>query len=222
MHEAARILIYGVVAAASPLTIVATLVVLGSGRGRRNGVAFAAAFLLGQSLSFLVALFVGAALAERGHSTVSGVIELATGGLLLIIAVRTRLPHVFRRTGTEPRTEAIFARIDRVTPSKAFGIGFPLGIGVKRLFITILAAATVALDDLGPGEESGLGVLYVAVASLTVWVPVAVYLLLGARSDELMAAARGWIGSHELMLTFVLSLVVGSIFVLDGALRLLG
>jgi hypothetical protein len=88
------------------------------------------------------------------------------------------------------------------------------------LFITILAAATVALDVLGPGEVTGLGVLHVAVASLTVWVPVAVYLVFGTRSDDLMAASRAWIAEHELMLTFVLSLVVGSLFVLDGAIRL--
>ena len=221
MHETARILLYGLVAAASPLTIVATLVVLGSGRGRRNGVAFAVAFLLGQSLAFFVALVVGAALTERSHQTVTGAIELATGVLLLVIAVRERPPHELREARSEPRTEVLFARLRRVTPGNAFALGLPLGIGVKRLFITILAAATVALDRLGSGEETGLGVLYVAVASLTVWVPVVVYLLLGPRSDDLMAGARRWIAEHELMLTFVLSLVVGSLFLLDGALRLL-
>jgi hypothetical protein len=219
MPEAARIVLYALVAAASPLTIVATLILLGSGRGRANGVAFAVAFVAGQSLSFIVALFVGAAVSNRRHDTVSGAIELATGALLLVIAVRERPPHVLQPQ-TTPRTQALFERLARVTPGKAIGIGFPLGIGMKRLFITVLAAGTVTLAGLGPADKASLGLLYVAVASVTVWAPVAVYVLLGPRSDDLMAAARGWIASHELMLTFVLSLVVGILFALDGAIRL--
>jgi hypothetical protein len=38
------------------------------------------------------------------------------------------------------------------------------------------------------------------------WVPVALYLILGTRADDLMAHARIWITAHEQMLTFVTAL----------------
>jgi len=91
---------------------------------------------------------------------------------------------------------------------------------VKRLAITILAAATIALVGLSPGEEVGLGALYVVAATLIVWVPVALYLILGTRADDLMAHARIWITAHEQMLTFVTALALCVFFLIDGLIRL--
>jgi hypothetical protein len=220
MPEVARTLLYGLFAAASPIVLLATLVVVGSGRGRANGTAFTLAFLLGQSVAFLGAFFVGSALRESEHRTATSYIELAAGVALLVIAVRGRPPHEPPEGGSSARTEALFARLERLTPRVSFGIGFPLGIGVKRLAITILAAATIALVGLSPGEEVGLGALYVVAATLIVWVPVALYLILGTRADDLMAHARIWITAHEQMLTFVTALALCVFFLIDGLIRL--
>lgn len=48
MSEAPRILVYALVAGLSPLALLSVLAVLGSGRGRVNGSAFAVAFLVTQ------------------------------------------------------------------------------------------------------------------------------------------------------------------------------
>jgi hypothetical protein len=79
MHEAARIILYGLLTTASPVTLLATLVVLGSGRGRANGAAFAAALVSGQAIAFSIAFFVGSALSEQGHGTASAYLEVAAG-----------------------------------------------------------------------------------------------------------------------------------------------
>jgi hypothetical protein len=134
----------------------------GSGRGRANGTAFTLAFLLGQSVAFLGAFFVGSALTESEHRTATSYIELAAGVALLVIAVRGRPPHEPPEGGSSARTEALFARLERLTPRVSFGIGM--------------------------------------------WVPVALYLILGTRADDLMAHARIWITAHEQMLTFVTAL----------------
>jgi Sap-like sulfolipid-1-addressing protein len=220
MHEAARIGFYGLLAAASPVTLLATLVVLAGERGRANGVAFAAAFVAGQSIAFLVAFSVGAQLTESAQHTATAYIELAVGVVLLVTAFRQRPPHEPRPEGRAPRTKALFANLARVTPRISLGIGLPLGIGAKRLIITIVAAATVALAGRAPAEDVALGVLYVALAALTVWAPVAVYLLLGTRADRIVARSRSWITAHERPLTFTSALVLGGLFVLDALYRL--
>jgi len=84
MPGVARTLLYGLFAAASPIVLLATLVVVGSGRGRANGTAFTLAFLLGQSVAFLGAFFVGSALTESEHRTATSYIELAAGVALLV------------------------------------------------------------------------------------------------------------------------------------------
>jgi threonine/homoserine/homoserine lactone efflux protein len=107
MPEVTRILFFGLLAAASPITFLATLIVLGSGRGRKNGIVFAVGFVLGQSVAFLLALVIGSAFTQNEHDTATAAIELTTGAALLVIAVRGRPPHKPREAGSAPRTEAL-------------------------------------------------------------------------------------------------------------------
>src|SRR5262249_23103370 len=92
MHDAADVALYAVVAAASPTVLVAALVVLGSGRGRVNGLVFTAAFVLGQSVAYLVSFLVGAASTpdDGGSCDLVDVLELVVGILLLGVAWRRR------------------------------------------------------------------------------------------------------------------------------------
>jgi small neutral amino acid transporter SnatA (MarC family) len=221
MHEVARTLLYALLAAASPITLLATLIVLSSGRGRANGAAFANAFVLGQAVAFLIAFFVGSAFTEGAHGTAPAYLELAAGLALLAVALRQRPPHGPPKADSPPRTDALFARLERVKPGIAFGLGLPLGVGAKRLAITILAAATVALAGLRPAEQAGLSVLFVLVATLTVSIPVTVYLIVGERADNGIAQTRAWITAHEQQLTFVSVLALGVLFTLDALVRLI-
>ncbi len=221
MAEGTRVLLYGLLAAASPITLLATLVVLGSGRGRANGAAFAAAFVLGQAVAFVVVFFVGSAFTEEEHVTASSSLELAVGAALLVLALRGRPPHAPLDAGSSPRTEALFGRLARVTPGLAFGLGLPLGIGAKRLTITIIAAVTIALSGLSSVEEAGLSLLYVVVATTVVWIPVALYLVLGSRADDGIVRSRAWIATHEQPLAFFTALIMGLFLILDGLVRLL-
>ncbi len=220
MDEVARILFYGLAAAASPITLLATFVVLRSGHGRLTGAAFMVAFLFGQSVAFLVAFFVGAAFTANEHSTLAAYLEFAGGCALLVLAWRARPPHEPTAAGSAPRTEALFTRLERVNLGVALGIGIMLGIGTKRLAITIVAATTVALSGLSPLEEVGLGCLYVVVATLVVWVPVSLYLIFGKRADELMGCVQVWVTAQTQMLIFISALVLGVLFILDATIRL--
>jgi hypothetical protein len=220
MHDAARIFVYALLATASPVSLLATLVVLSSGRGRTNGAAFGAAFVSAQAVAFLVAFFIGSALSERGHHTATAYLELGAGAVLLLIAARARPPHLPRQEDSSRRTETLFARLARLSPGAAFAIGLPLGVGAKRFALTVLAAATVALDSLGPAENVSLAILYVVVSTLVVSLPITVYLIFGARADDLIGRAKAWIANNEELLTFISALVLGVLVLLDGVVRL--
>ena len=93
--------------------------------------------------------------------------------------------------------------------------------GVKRLSITIVAGATVGIASLPPVQDLALGVLYVLVAAVLVWVPVAVYLVVGRRADDWIASAEGWLTTNERGLTFFSTLIFGLLVTSDALVRLL-
>ena len=222
MHEAARILVYGLFAAASPTVLLATLVVLGSKSPRRNGLAFMLAFVLGMTIAFVLALTLGEAVTSNDrheNSRVATLLELLAGLALLAIAMRMRPPHVPKEPDPESRTEHLFARLERVRPATVFGIGLPLGVGAKRLTITLLAAGTVSLSGFGRGGRLALSVLYIAVASVVVWLPVLIYLVLGAHADDIVASTRAWITRNQERFTFYSVTVLGVVLIGDGLLR---
>ena len=73
--------------------------------------------------------------------------------------------------------------------------------GVKRLTITLFAGATIAIAGLIPAEQAGLGALYVVIASLLVWLPVAVYLVAGKRADAWTERTEAWLVANEQRIT---------------------
>jgi threonine/homoserine/homoserine lactone efflux protein len=222
-ETASRILLFALIAGASPIAVVSTLAVLSSRRGRTNGLALLVGFLLGQSAAFLAAFLLGSAAHTNldADDQAAAVLELAFGLALLMVA----WPERRRRAGPaggRSRTKALLERLKGLRPGTAFALGALLGVGgVKRLSITIVAGATVGVADLLSVEELALGLFYVLVASILVWLPVAGYLVAGARADEWMAAAEEWLTANERRMTFVSTLLFGFLLTSDALVRLL-
>jgi hypothetical protein len=220
MSDVLQVLLYGLLAAASPGTLVATLAVLGTRRARANGTAFAIGFLFGQSIALAVVYALGSVTISSGGTTASAGLELTVGVLLLVAAARARQPSRRQPTRGTSRTAHLFARLERVSPRAAVSVGATLGVGVKRLFITIFAASTIALASLTRAEAAGLGVLYVGVASLLVWVPVALYLVAGERAGDWVETAKDGLAANQRTVTFFISLVFGLFFLVAGLVQL--
>ena len=63
--------------------------------------------------------------------------------------------------------------------------------------------------------------LYIAVASVVVWLPVLIYLILGAHADDIVASTRAWITTNQARFTFYSVTVLGVLLVGDALLRIL-
>ena len=151
-------------------------------------------------------------------------IEIAFGAALLLTAAyvrRHRSDPAAPVRSPSPRTEAIRSRLAHLRPLTALGTGAALGIGgPKRISVTIVVSAAIAAAGVERAEAVGLAVLYVAVATILVWVPVVLYIALGVRATEWLANGQRWIGQHKQSLTFYPSAVLGTVLVLDGILHL--
>jgi len=213
------------VAATSPLALASVLVVLTGARARLKGAALAIGFVAGQAAFFLLMFAVGTASSPDGenHPTVVAIIEIAFGSALLLTAayVRRHRSDPAQARGPNPRTEAIRSRLANLRPLTALGTGAALGIGgPKRIGVTLVVTAAIAAADLGGAGALGLAVLYVAVATIVVWVPVLLYIVLGPRAAEWLANGQRWGGQHKEPLTFYPSAVLGTVLVVDGIVQL--
>jgi hypothetical protein len=65
MNLDVQVLVYALLAASSPVVLLATLVVLSTERGRVNGIVFGAAFVLGQAAGLGIPLMIGVAVTSR-------------------------------------------------------------------------------------------------------------------------------------------------------------
>ena len=229
MNIGLHILLYGLVAATSPLALGATIVVLTSGRGRLNGTAFAIGVLVGQTLVIVVLSVLGSTWVpkdETQHEVLRGVFDLGFGIALLAAAWHLRhgdtpWPRPPRPPG--PRTTAIQARLARLSPVTALGTGALLGIGgPKRFGITFLAAASVAAANVSDEMSVVLAGAYVLIATVLVWVPVLLYLVFAERSTNWLRARQAWIRAHEQPLIFYPSVVLGAGLVVGGLVQLIG
>jgi hypothetical protein len=210
------------VAATSPLALASVLVVLTGDRARPKGAALAIGFVAGQAALFLLVFAIGAASSPDGdnHPAVVDSIEIAFGIALLLAAGyvrRHRSDLADPARSPSPRAEAIRARLANLRPLTALGTGALLGLGgPKRIGVTIVVSAAIAAAGLESGEALGLAVLYVAVATVLVWVPVLLYIALGRRATDWLANGQRWIGQHKAPLTFYPSAVLGAVLVVDG------
>lgn len=219
-----NILLFALVSASSPLALGAALVVLTHGRGRVNGIAFATGFIAGQLVFFLLAFGLGAISIPSGnHPAVLAGFMIVFGAALLALSV-----HVHRHRNDpvrvrdpSPRMDGLRARLGRLRPLSALGVGTALGIGgPKRITVTLLASAAIASAGLSHTSEVGLAIVYVAVATSLVWAPVLLYVMWGPRAADWLLNAQRWIVVHRTPLTIYPSAVLGLVLVVDGVLRL--
>jgi hypothetical protein len=228
--------LYGLLAGASALAATAVLVVLRTGHTRLNGIAFAIGFLAAQLFVCVLALAFGTDNIPRNgssHRVIEALIELALGVALLLAArklhtppapprPRVPRPHVAKFAAQlDARRVAMLDRIGSLHPPAILGTGALLGIGgPKRLVLTLLASAAIATAQVSRTGETTLVAVYVALATILVWVPVLLAVVWGDRAAEWTATAQRWWADRKATALIVPLLVVGAALVVNGIVDL--
>jgi hypothetical protein len=202
--------------------LTATFVVIRSERPRPNSIAFLIGFLLGTTVAAILGLILGDAAIERldSHETIEGVLALLLGLALIAAGLRTR------RAPSPPdiessRGSAMMARLGHVRPGAALSVAGLLGFGgPKRLILTLLAMASLSRADLGSVENLTLVVLYVAVATALVSVPVTIVIVGGTRAATIVGRGETWMKTNAAFLRIWLTLGLGVALVIDAFFRL--
>jgi threonine/homoserine/homoserine lactone efflux protein len=201
-----------------PVPIIAVVLLLGSDRGRTKATAFVLAWFVGLAATGALALLLagGADANDEGEpATWANVLLLGLGlGLLGYAAKQWRGRP---RAGEEAPTPGWMRAVDEFTPVKAGGTGFALtALNPKNVLLTVAAAAEIAEVGLAPGEQLGVLLVFVLIASLGVLAPLALAVALGDRSREPLDTLRGLLARHNAVIMAVLFLLIGAKLVGDA------
>jgi threonine/homoserine/homoserine lactone efflux protein len=201
--------------AISPVPIIALILMLFSRAATRNGVSFLAGWLVGLVGVGLVVLAVGLEASDEGESDSSGVLKIIIGALFVLLGWRQWKGRP--RGGEEPAMPGWMTAIDDFSSAKSFGMGILLTVlNPKNLGLTVAAAATIGSAGLSGGEEAVTLLLFVAIASLTIAAPIALYLLVRERAETMLDAMKEWLVANNNTVMTVLFVVLGAKVLGDG------
>lgn len=201
------------VAASAAAVIALVLILLGS-RALPSGLSFTLGWVLGVGVVCAVGVAFGLAVSDDPARWTQW-LKTLLGALLLIAAVRKWRQRV--PSGQEPTPPKWMSGLQDSAPGKAAVLGFLLGgINPKNLMLTLGAAATLGAAGLSSSELWITGIAYVIVASVTVLVPMGIYVLMRSKADALLANLGEWMKSNSDAITIVVLVIFGVKLLLGG------
>jgi hypothetical protein len=204
------VLVAALCVAFSPFRTSAVILVLLSDRGRTAGPLFLAGFVaaLAAVAGLGLALAWAADLDRDDPSTLVSSIFLALGLIVLSIASWEWWNRPKR--GQKPAMPRWMRSIDRLPPVAAFGLGAGLAVfSFKNLGLTIAAVVAIGAAGLDLVGAVLLLVVFVAVASLGVAIPVVWRLRSGKRAEAELTALKTWLAAHNALVMSLSLLLLG-------------
>ena len=193
--------------AASAAAVIALVLILQGSRALPSGLSFTLGWVLGVGVVCAVGVAFGLAVSDDPARWTQW-LKTLLGALLLVAAVRKWRQRV--PSGQEPTPPKWMSGLQDSAPGRAAVLGFLLGgINPKNLMLTLGAAATLGAADLSSSELWITGIAYVIVASVTVLVPMGIYILMRSKADELLANLGEWMKSNSDAITIVVLVIFG-------------
>jgi threonine/homoserine/homoserine lactone efflux protein len=212
-----QILPFAVVAALSPIPIIAVVLMLSTPRARVNGPVFLAGWVIGLAVLGVVLLTVASGLDASDPDSQSSVstLKLVLGIGMFVVASRQwrKRPHGDEQAAMPKWMGAV----DAFSPAKAFVAGIALvAVNPKNLIITIAAAATISQSGLSGSDQAIAYAVYAALATVGVAIPLVIYFAMGERAAAPLASLKSWMGTHNAAIMAAICLVIGAKLIGDA------
>ena len=198
-----NLMIIGLAITLEPITLVAFILILAAEKGTRKGLAFILAWL-----ACLVAVIAVTVLVTGGKppqpatapSTAALAVKVALGVVLILFAVRQR-----RRMGRPRKPPTWMARLDRLSPWAAAG----LGVFLQPWALVAAGAATVVQAKLSSAGDYLALVIFCLLATSSFPAMELYAAFAPAAAGARLGQMRAWIDGHKDQAIIAGSLVVG-------------
>ncbi|MFD5425471.1 GAP family protein [Streptomyces sp. NPDC127084] len=211
-----EVVVFAMVIALSPFTLIPALFMQFTPRPRATGGAFLAGWVIG----IVVPAVACAALASVVERPAEGPVWVAwarvvLGSLLVLFGLRQWLTRHGKATPGWMRLLA------DASPSKAFRLGLLLSLANPK--ILLLSAATgLAVGSTEPSTTKAVVAfaVFTVCAAGTVALPVVLHILFGERTLAPLSRLRRWLEQHAVGVTAVVIAAIGILVLYEGAIKL--
>ncbi len=195
-------------AALSSVPISATIFILLSESRTRSGLAFLAGTVLGTVVAITLVTAVGQALPglPRHHQALIGKLEIVVGIAMVLLGVVT----LVRRSAASGRGTRWLDGVGSLGTLPVFGIGLALNLRPKAILLVAAAGLAISRAHLPFEESLILVVIYTAIATCTVVVPIVLTILLPHRMEPRLLAAKEWIAVHSTGVSATIMILIGA------------
>jgi hypothetical protein len=201
-----------------PLTVT-ILILLSPNRGRA-ALPFLVGWVIGVAAVIILSAAGAAALAKplrRGPDMAVVVLEIVIGAALMVLAaiyLRRRSPA--GGTGL-PRW---LAAVDSFGPVVCFSIAVILSLRPKGLLLGVAGGLALSAASLNADDTVLLIIIYTAIASSTVVVPIIASLIAPQRMEPKLISARDWLIVNGRIVTSVMMFMIGVVILGYGLTQL--
>jgi Sap-like sulfolipid-1-addressing protein len=148
-----------------------------------------------------------------GSSPEASVIRMVVGVLLVVLALRQWRGRP-ARSGDRAELPKWMARVDSIMPGSALVLGLLLSAVVpKNLLLALSAGLIVGESGFSNGRAAVVIVVFTAIATSTVAVPVVAHLVAPARMRGPFERLREWLVENNVAIMVVLLLVIGVVMI---------
>ncbi len=216
-----QLLPIAIAAALSTLPIMATILILLSDRRDEAAIPYVAGWVLGAAVVLTVATLAAQFLPDersRHHQVVVGAFTIVIGAALIVfgvVAVRHR-----RSAGAHIPMPGWMDRIGSLQARPAFGLGLALNLRPKALLLVAAAGIVLRSASLQVDGTAFAMAVFIVVATSTVVTPVLLTLLSPERMGPRLGRARQWLGSEGVVITAVITLLIGVVIVCAGLVKI--
>jgi hypothetical protein len=201
-----------------PLTVT-ILILLSPNRGRA-ALPFLVGWVIGVAAVIIVSAAGAAALAKplrRGPDMAVVVLEIVIGAALMVLAaiyLRRRSPA--GGTGL-PRW---LAAVDSFGPVVCFSIAVILSLRPKGLLLGVAGGLALSAASLNADDAVLLIIIYTAIATSTVVVPIIASLIAPQRMEPRLISARDWLIVNGRIVTSIMMFMIGVVILGYGLTQL--
>ena len=207
---------YAVGVAISPIPVAGVLLMLVTKRAKTNGPLFLLGWLAGLTVvGAIVFLIPGLEPGAGEPSDTTGIVKGVLGILLLVLGIRAWSSRPGE--GEVATIPSWMERIEGFNGMTALGMGLLLSaLNPKNLLLTVAGTATISSVGMKTSQEYIALAVFVAIASITILVPVFVYLILGERGERTMTSAKDWLVQNNETVMSILLLLISAALIGDA------
>jgi threonine/homoserine/homoserine lactone efflux protein len=213
-----QVLSLGIGVALSPAPIIAVVLMLAGPRGRANGPAFLAGWVVGIAALGTIVLVVASSASASKHgapATWVSIVKIILGLLLVLLAVRQWRGRP--RGDASPELPKWMKTVDTFTPGRSVAMGATLSsVNPKNLLLVVGAATAIAQTGASTADQTVALIVFIVIATLGVGAPVAIYYLMGDRATKILADLHDWMARENATIMAVICLIIGAKLIGDA------